>query len=80
MTCSEFLGQLTEYFDGQIDPGLLAEVKTHMQKCHHCEVVLDTTRKTIEIYRENEVYPFPEDLRERLHTAIMTRCKGRSGC
>jgi hypothetical protein len=37
-------------------------------------VVLDTTRKTIAIYRENEVYEFPDELRERLHTAIMKKC------
>jgi hypothetical protein len=37
-------------------------------------VVLDSTRKTISIYRENEVYEFPEDLRERLHAAIMKKC------
>jgi hypothetical protein len=37
-------------------------------------VVLDTTRKTISIYRENEVYEFPDALRERLHAAIMAKC------
>ena len=35
---------------------------------------MDTTRKTISIYRENEVYEFPEELRERLHAAIMAKC------
>jgi hypothetical protein len=37
-------------------------------------VVLDTTRQTIAIYRENEIYEFPTDLRERLHSAIMAKC------
>ena len=27
MTCTDFLSQLTDYFDGQIDPELLAEVQ-----------------------------------------------------
>ncbi len=79
MTCTEFLTKLDDLFDGQADAGLLAEVQTHVRKCQHCEVVLDTTRKTISIYRENEVYEFPEDLRERLHAAIMAKCKGRCG-
>lgn len=78
MTCTDFLSQLTDYFDGQIDPALLAEVQTHVRECHHCEVVLDTTRKTISIYRENEIYEFPTELRERLHAAIMKKCTG--GC
>ena len=74
MTCTEFLSKLDEYFDGNVDADFLAEVRAHVKKCSHCEVVLDTTRKTISIYRENEVYEFPEDLRERLHAAIMKKC------
>ena len=74
MTCTDFLSQLTDFFDGKVDPELLAEVQTHVSECHHCEVVLDSTRKTISIYRENEVYEFPEELRERLHAAIMKKC------
>jgi predicted anti-sigma-YlaC factor YlaD len=76
MTCTEFLSKLDEYFDGKVDADLLVEVRAHVKKCSHCEVVLDTTGKTIAIYRENEVYEFPEDLRERLHTAIMAKCRG----
>ena len=75
MTCTDFLSQLTDYFDGQIDAALMVEVKTHIAECHHCEVVLDTTRQTIEIYRGNEVYEFSPSLRDRMHTAIMKKCE-----
>ena len=75
MNCTEFLAKLTDYFDGQIDPTLLAEVKQHLCSCHHCEVVVDTTRKTIDIYRGHESYNLPEDVSNRLRTAIMERCK-----
>ena len=74
MTCTEFLSKLDDYFDGQMDADLITEIRAHVKKCSHCEVVLDTTRKTISIYRENEVYEFPDELRERLHTAIMKKC------
>ena len=74
MTCTEFLSKLDDYFDGNVDADVLAEVRAHVKKCSHCEVVLDSTRKTISIYRENEVYEFPDELRERLHAAIMKKC------
>jgi len=74
VTCTEFLSKLDDYFDGQMDADLITEVRVHVKKCSHCEVVMDTTRKTIAIYRENEVYEFPDDLRERLHAAIMKKC------
>lgn len=74
MTCTDFLSQLTDYFDGQISPELLEEVRAHLADCHHCEVVLNTTRQTIEVYRGSEVYDISDELRERLHSAIMTKC------
>jgi len=45
--------------------------------CHNCYVVCDTTRKTIEIYRNQELYELPEDLRGRLQSAIMSKCSAQ---
>ena len=75
MNCTDFLAKLTDYFDGQIDPALLVEVKEHLGTCHHCEVVVDTTRKTIDVYRGTETYEFPEELSSRLRAAVMERCR-----
>jgi len=74
VNCTDFLAKLTDYFDGHIDPALLAEVKEHIGCCHHCEVVVDTTRKTIEVYRGNQTYELPEDLHLRMKDAVMKRC------
>ena len=53
-------------------------LQEHLKGCEHCEVTLSTTRKTIEIYRSHEVYELPNSVRQRLHDAIMARCK--NGC
>ncbi len=74
MNCTDFLAKLTDYFDGHIDTALLAEVKEHIGTCHHCEVVVDTTRKTIEVFRGNQTYELPEDLHVRMKAAVMKRC------
>ncbi len=76
MTCTDFLARLTDYFDGTVPSGLVAEVQKHISECKHCEVVLDSTTKTINIYRNQEMYDFTPELEERLHSAIMTRCYG----
>jgi hypothetical protein len=69
---------LDDLIDDTISAPVRADIESHMKKCGHCEVIFNTTRKTIEIYRSNEIYDLPTDLRERLHTAIMARCK--NGC
>jgi len=78
VTCTEFLAKMTDFFDGHVEPTLLSEIKTHLGECHHCEVVVSTTRQTIEIYRDNQVYELPTDVRERTISSIMARCK--EGC
>jgi anti-sigma factor RsiW len=73
--CKDFLKELNEYLDGNIDVQLKTELEEHLQWCHNCFVVCNTTRKTIEIYRDNEVYPLPDPIRDKLHQAIVSKCK-----
>lgn len=75
MTCSEFLQELTAYLDQTMDAHTKAELEDHLQWCHNCYVVCDTTRQTIEIYRGSEIYELPDDLRTRLRSAIISKCK-----
>ena len=75
MKCTEFLQELTDYLDGKITEDLKVELDEHLHWCHECHVVMNTTQKTIEIYRDNKIYELPEDLRNRLHQAIMTKCR-----
>ncbi|MGB7548761.1 MAG: zf-HC2 domain-containing protein [Terracidiphilus sp.] len=78
MTCKEFLAMLDDLIDDTISAETRADLEKHLRGCGHCEVVFNTTRKTIEIYRSHEIYDLPSDLRDRLHAAIMSRCK--KGC
>lgn len=78
MTCSEFLALLDELIDDEVSAPTRVQLQEHLSGCAHCEVTLSTTRKTIEIYRSHEVYELPNSVRERLHAAIIARCK--NGC
>jgi hypothetical protein len=73
--CSDFLKELTDYLDGTSGESLKAELDEHLHWCHGCHVVMNTTKKTIEIYRDNQLYELPEPLRNRLHQAIMNKCR-----
>ncbi|MGC9157350.1 MAG: zf-HC2 domain-containing protein [Terracidiphilus sp.] len=75
MTCKEFLALLDDLIDDTVNADMRAELQNHLGHCGHCEVIFNTTRKTIEIYRSHEIYDLPSNLRERLHAAIMTRCR-----
>ena len=78
MTCTEFLALLDDLIDDSVSPQTRTELQQHLTGCEHCEVTLSTTRKTIEIYRSHEIYDLPAGIMDRLHAAIMARCK--KGC
>jgi hypothetical protein len=78
VTCTEFLALLDDLIDDTVTAQMRADLQEHLRSCEHCEVTLNTTRKTIQIYRSHEIYDLPSSLRDRLHAAIMARCK--KGC
>jgi hypothetical protein len=75
VTCIEFLALLDDLIDDSVTTEMRADLQQHLRGCEHCEITLNTTRKTIEIYRSHQLYDLPSNLRQRLHAAIMARCK-----
>jgi hypothetical protein len=75
--CSDFLKELNDFLDGSLDPKLKDDLQEHLTWCHNCYVVCDTTKKTIQIYRENTVYELPDSVRSKLHDAILSKCKSK---
>jgi predicted anti-sigma-YlaC factor YlaD len=73
--CSDFLKELTDYLDNTMDTATRAELEEHLQWCHNCYVVCNTTKSTIEIYRDSKLYELPDDLRGRIRTAILSKCE-----
>jgi anti-sigma factor RsiW len=74
VTCSDFLKELTDYLDDSMDAQTRAELEDHLQWCHNCYVICNTTKRTIEIYRDSQLYELPDDLRTRLRSAILAKC------
>jgi anti-sigma factor RsiW len=77
VTCADFLKELTDYLDATIDESTRAELEDHLAWCHNCYVICNTTKKTIEIYRDSQLYELPEDLRTRLQLAILSKCTSK---
>ena len=75
MNCSDFLKELTDYLDGELDQRTKEELDEHLAWCRDCFVVCNTTKKTIEIYRDSTIYELPDDLRGRLQSAIISKCE-----
>ncbi len=65
--CEELLGSLSAYIDRELAPALCEELEKHLGECENCRVVLNTTKRTIElVHSPVEKGDLPEDVRERL--------------
>jgi anti-sigma factor (TIGR02949 family) len=65
--CQKLIGELSNLIDGTISPELCAELEAHLKECKNCRIVVDTTKKTIELYhREEASVEVPQGMREKL--------------
>jgi anti-sigma factor RsiW len=76
--CGNVIKQLNSYLDGELDEALRWELLAHLEQCKDCRVVVDTTRKTIELYCNSEPLPLPADVRQRLNQALARKLTGRA--
>lgn len=73
MECKEMLAALSDYVDGNLDPGLCRALKEHLADCNPCQIVVDNIRQTITIYKSGQPLDLPADLRDRLRGVLRQR-------
>lgn len=70
LTCKQFLQELNDYLDPSIDPETKRHLESHVAACPNCFVVVDTTKKTLQVYKGMEPQAVPDDLKNRLWAAL----------
>jgi hypothetical protein len=73
--CQDVFRQISDYLDGDIDAQLKLAIEAHACGCHHCEVVVDTTRQTIALCCDGRLFALPIQVRERLHAVLKRKCR-----
>jgi anti-sigma factor RsiW len=59
MKCEDLLHYLSDYIDQDLDEELTAEAQAHLASCQNCSVVLDTTKRTISLFRHHGKQTIP---------------------
>ena len=67
LTCKEFLQELSDYLDSTVDAELRRKLEAHINECPNCFVILDTTQRTIKVYKGMQ----PQDIPQEVHTRLM---------
>jgi len=77
LTCKEFLQELNDYLDETVDLELRRKLEVHITECPNCFVILDTTRKTIQVYKGMQPQVLPSEVQTRLMKAVERKMAAR---
>lgn len=70
LTCEELVKHLSDYLDNELDEALSRAAQEHLQTCENCQVVLDTTKQTILLYKEHHIVELPSSRKNQLYNQI----------
>ena len=77
LTCKQFLQELNDYFDPSTDRDLKKKLESHVSECPNCFVLVDTTEKTLKVYKGVEPQTIPDDVKTRLLKALEKKIAAR---
>ncbi len=75
MNCENLIHELSDFIDGDLDGALKQELESHLKDCEDCRLVVDQTKKTIEVFCDCEPVELPGEVRARLHDALRRKFK-----
>jgi hypothetical protein len=69
--CCDILEYLNEYMDGTLRADLCEVLETHIGSCINCEIVVNTLKKTVELYqKDDEKIKLPDDAKKKLFLSL----------
>jgi hypothetical protein len=69
--CKDMVKNLNTYIDGDLDDVLCSEIEDHISSCSNCQIVVNTLKKTIQIYQsDGRETKLPTDMRKRLFSSL----------
>jgi Putative zinc-finger len=77
LTCKQFLQELNDFLDPNTDRDMKLKLQAHVNECPNCFVIVDTTRKTLEVYKGMEPQAVPENVKTRLWAALEKKMAAR---
>jgi hypothetical protein len=74
-SCEEFLSEFGDYLEGCAGPDLKSCIEEHMRDCKSCQVIVDSTAKTIRIVTESDSFTLPTEQIEPIVQDVMSRLR-----
>jgi methylphosphotriester-DNA--protein-cysteine methyltransferase len=70
VNCEQVWPEISNYLEGEVDPGLRAAMDEHFRGCKHCASVLEGTRNVIRLYGDERMIEVPSGFGRRLEKRL----------
>ncbi len=77
--CLDYINELNDYLDGEIDSSLCAEIEAHIGECNNCRIMVDTMKQTVKLCREGKEEKLPASLENKLNNMLKERWNKKFG-
>lgn len=78
ISCQDFITELGNLLDHELAADIREQLEAHLAECNTCQVLYDSTRKTLRIVTDSGSFEYPEPIAEPVVKKIMDRI--RLGC
>jgi len=75
ISCKDFVGQLGSYLEDDLAAEVRMALDRHLASCTTCQVIVDSSRKTLTIVTDSGAFDLSEVLPESATARIMTRIR-----
>lgn len=75
LNCSDFLADLGSYLEGEVSADVRLKLERHLAHCATCQVIADSTAKTLRVITESGEFDLSEELPESTVNRIMNRVR-----
>lgn len=76
VNCEHVWREVSNYLDGEVDPGLRAAIEEHVRGCKQCTAVVDGMRNIIQLYGDERMVEVPLGFSRRLHQRLQSDMPG----
>ena len=75
ISCADFIAELGNYLEGDLAALLRAQLEAHLSHCSMCQVIYDSSRKTLKIITDTECFDLPDEAFRPISDRIMARIR-----
>ena len=75
ITCDEFMAELGNLLEGDVALEVRQQLERHLSHCQTCQVVYDSTLKTVKIVTDSGSFDLPEVAARSIRDDIMARIR-----